>query len=45
MTIITMREASWLTDGTYKYEDVVRMTGELVAVLEGNIRVSAVWQS
>lgn len=37
--ILTIREAVWLTDNTYKYEDLVRMMGEVVAVLEGNIRV------
>ena len=42
VTILTVREASWLTDNTYKYEEVVRMMGELVAVLviKGGIRVS-----
>ena len=38
--IITIREAAWLTDNTYKYEDVVRMLGEISAVLLGNFRVS-----
>lgn len=37
--IITIREAAWLTDNTYKYEDVVKMMGEIVATLKGNIRV------
>ena len=37
--IITIREAAWLTDNTYKYEDVVRMMGEIIATLRGNIRV------
>ncbi|XP_061174985.1 cyclin-F-like isoform X2 [Saccostrea echinata] len=37
--IITIREAAWLTDNTYKYEDVVRMMGEISATLRGNIRV------
>jgi len=42
--IVTIREAAWLTDNTYKYEDVVRMMGEISAVLLGNFRVSAyVW--
>ncbi|XP_041473382.1 cyclin-F-like [Lytechinus variegatus] len=36
--IITIREAAWLTDGTYKYEDVVRMLGDVVATLKGNLR-------
>ena len=39
--IITIREAAWLTDGTYKYEDVVRMLGDVVATLKGNLRVSS----
>ncbi|KAL3876589.1 hypothetical protein ACJMK2_034420 [Sinanodonta woodiana] len=38
--IITIREAAWLTDNTYKYEDVVRMMGEITATLRGNIRVA-----
>ena len=38
--IITIREAAWLTDNTYKYEEVVQMMGELFAVFRGNIRVS-----
>ena len=37
--IITIREAAWLTDNTYKYEDVVRMMGEVTATLQGQIRV------
>ena len=37
--IITIREAAWLTDNTYKYEDVVRMMGEIMAALRGTIRV------
>ncbi|XP_077979504.1 cyclin-F-like [Glandiceps talaboti] len=40
--IITIREAAWLTDGTYSYEEVVRMIGEIVAVLHGQIRVPTV---
>lgn len=39
-TIITIREASWLTDHTYTYDEVVRMMGELVAVFRGDLRVS-----
>ena len=34
-----MREAAWLSDGTYCYEEVVRMLGELVAVLKGDVQV------
>ncbi|KAJ3601485.1 hypothetical protein NHX12_032453 [Muraenolepis orangiensis] len=36
--ILTIREAVWLTDNTYKYEDLVRMMGEVIAALEGKIR-------
>uniref|UniRef100_A0A4W6BQA6 Cyclin-F n=1 Tax=Lates calcarifer TaxID=8187 RepID=A0A4W6BQA6_LATCA len=36
--ILTIREAVWLTDNTYKYEDLVRMMGEVVSVLGGKIR-------
>ncbi|KAL5018853.1 hypothetical protein ScPMuIL_004575 [Solemya velum] len=37
--IMTIREAAWLTDNTYKYEDIVRMMGEITATLKGKIRV------
>lgn len=37
---MTIREAAWLTDNTYKYEDVVRMMEEITAALKGNFRVS-----
>ena len=40
--IITIREAAWLTDNTYKYEDVVRMMGEITATLSGKFRVSSI---
>ncbi|XP_077870463.1 cyclin-F-like [Saccoglossus kowalevskii] len=40
--IVTIREAAWLTDGTYSYEEVVRMMGEIVAVLHGQIRIPTV---
>lgn len=36
---MTIREAVWLTDNTYKYEDLVRMMGEIISALEGKIRV------
>ena len=39
LEIITIREAAWLTDNTYKYEDVVRMMGEVTACLNGKFRV------
>ena len=38
--IITIREASWLTENTYDYEEVVRMMGELLATFKGDVRVS-----
>ncbi|KXJ26548.1 Cyclin-F [Exaiptasia diaphana] len=37
--IVTIREAAWLTDNTYKYEDVVRMMGEVMACVRGQVRV------
>uniref|UniRef100_A0A8C6RIM9 Cyclin-F n=1 Tax=Nannospalax galili TaxID=1026970 RepID=A0A8C6RIM9_NANGA len=40
--ILTIREAVWLTDNTYKYEDLVRMMGEIVSALEGKIRIPTV---
>ncbi|XP_048848122.1 cyclin-F isoform X2 [Brienomyrus brachyistius] len=36
--ILTIREAVWLTDNTYKYEDLVRMMGEVMSALEGKMR-------
>lgn len=33
----------WLTDNTYKYEDLVRVMGEIISALEGRIRVSRSW--
>ncbi len=38
-SILTIREAAWLTDNTYQYEDVVRMMGEITATLHGNLKV------
>lgn len=35
--ILTVREAAWLTDNTYKYEDVVHMMGEIAATVYGSI--------
>uniref|UniRef100_A0A4W3HJN8 Cyclin-F n=1 Tax=Callorhinchus milii TaxID=7868 RepID=A0A4W3HJN8_CALMI len=40
--ILTIREAVWLTDNTYKYEDLVRMMGEIISALEGKIRTPTV---
>ncbi|XP_072044427.1 cyclin-F-like [Amphiura filiformis] len=40
--IFTIREAAWLTEGAYKYEEVVRMMGDIVATLHGQIRVPIV---
>ena len=37
--ILTVREASWLTEETYQYEDVVRMMGGLVATFKGEVKV------
>lgn len=38
MTIITIRESAWLTDDTYKYEQIVNMMGEVLAALKGDIQ-------
>uniref|UniRef100_A0A8C4WWU4 Cyclin F n=1 Tax=Eptatretus burgeri TaxID=7764 RepID=A0A8C4WWU4_EPTBU len=35
--IVTVREGVWLTDNTYKYEDLVRMMGEVVSMLRGKV--------
>ena len=43
--IITIREAAWLTDNTYKYGDVVQMLGEITAALQGNFRVRVILSS
>ncbi|XP_004373459.1 cyclin-F [Trichechus manatus latirostris] len=40
--ILTIREAVWLTDNTYKYEDLVRSMGEIMATLEGKIRIPTI---
>ncbi|XP_053133126.1 cyclin-F isoform X2 [Hemicordylus capensis] len=40
--ILTIREAVWLTDNTYKYEDLVRMMGEIISALEGRIRIPTI---
>jgi F-box protein 1 (cyclin F) len=45
LEIITIREAAWLTDNTYKYEDVVRMMGEITATLQGKFRVRMYYQA
>ncbi|XP_073713838.1 cyclin-F-like [Misgurnus anguillicaudatus] len=40
--ILTIREAVWLTDNTYQYEDLVRMMGEVISVLDGKIQTPTV---
>ncbi|XP_062999029.1 cyclin-F [Elgaria multicarinata webbii] len=40
--ILTIREAVWLTDNTYKYEDLVRMMGEIISALEGKIWIPTI---
>ncbi|NXR05289.1 CCNF protein, partial [Sagittarius serpentarius] len=40
--ILTIREAVWLTDNTYKYEDLVRMMGEIISALEGKIQIPTI---
>eukprot|EP00043_Microstomoeca_roanoka_P013887 m.136728 g.136728 ORF g.136728 m.136728 type:complete len:566 (-) comp15875_c0_seq1:463-2160(-) len=36
--IITIREAAWLTENTYQYENVVQMVAEVIAVIGGDLR-------
>jgi len=38
--VITIREAAWLTDNTYKYEQVVRTMGQALCVARGRLRAS-----
>ena len=40
--MLTIREAAWLTDNAYKYEEVARATGEIVILLKGNLRVNLI---
>ncbi|XP_072337419.1 cyclin-F isoform X1 [Scyliorhinus torazame] len=40
--ILTIREAVWLTDNTYKYEDLVRMMGEIISALRGKIKIPTI---
>jgi len=42
-SILTVRESSWLTENTYGYDKVVRMTGSLLAALHGQLTVSCEW--
>ena len=37
--VITIREAAWLTDNTYKYEQVVRTMGSALCAAGGRLRV------
>ncbi|XP_077975847.1 cyclin-F-like [Styela clava] len=36
--VLTIREAVWLTDSTYKYNELVQMIEDVVATLNGNIK-------
>ncbi|XP_065588643.1 cyclin-F [Cyrtonyx montezumae] len=40
--ILTIREAVWLTDNTYRYEELVRIMGEIISVLKGKIRIPTI---
>nr|XP_014126876.1 cyclin-F [Zonotrichia albicollis] len=40
--MLTIREAVWLTDNSYKYEELVRMMGEIISALEGKIRMPTI---
>lgn len=37
--VITIWEACWLTDNTYKYQDVVKMMSSIIVSCRGNLRV------
>lgn len=41
--ILTIREASWLTEETFTYEKVVRMMGKILATFQGDIRVCVIY--
>lgn len=41
--VLTIREAVWLTDSAYKYEELVRMMEDVVAALKGNIKNITTW--
>lgn len=41
--VLTVREAVWLTDNTYKYEELVRMMEEILSALKGDIKVSVLF--
>eukprot|EP00730_Choanoeca_flexa_P005811 TRINITY_DN12024_c0_g1_i4.p1 TRINITY_DN12024_c0_g1~~TRINITY_DN12024_c0_g1_i4.p1 ORF type:complete len:615 (+),score=154.08 TRINITY_DN12024_c0_g1_i4:1319-3163(+) len=36
--VITIREAAWLTDNTYTYEQIVRTIGQVLFSVRGNVR-------
>ncbi|EGD83559.1 hypothetical protein PTSG_04164 [Salpingoeca rosetta] len=36
--VVTIREAAWLTENTYDYEDVVQMVAAVLAVADGHVR-------
>lgn len=38
--VITIREAAWLTDNTYVYEQIVKAIGQSLFSARGNIRVA-----
>ncbi len=35
--IVTIREAAWLTDKTYKYEQIVMQMGKILSTVRGNL--------
>lgn len=39
-SMMTIKEAAWLTDNTYTYEMVVRMVGEIMAALKGKMTLT-----
>ena len=40
--MVTIREAAWLTDNTYSYEQIVRTIGQVLFAVEGRVRVPTV---
>ena len=36
--VVTIREAAWLTENTYRYEEVVQMMASVLSVVHGYVR-------
>ena len=37
-TVVTIREAAWLTDDAYSYDEVIRTMGEIISLCGGHLR-------